>query len=43
LEVGGDVSLDPWVLKCALNVLAPMDFPSQTFVLANQIVMDDIP
>jgi hypothetical protein len=43
LEVGGDVSPNPWLLKCALNVLVPMDFPSQTFVSKNQIMMDDIP
>jgi hypothetical protein len=41
LEVGGDVSPNPWVLKCALNVLAPMNSSSQTFVSKNQIVMDD--
>jgi hypothetical protein len=43
-KVGGDVSPNPWVLECALNVLALMVYsPSQTFVSKNQIVMDDIP
>jgi hypothetical protein len=30
-------------LKRALNVLGPIDSPSQTFVSKNQIMMDDIP